>query len=73
VSLLISILLLRIILETFWVELEIRNPLDTDVNLSNFTIIVRESNSPDSESARHFVTVETIKDVILGARESRMV
>ena len=43
------------------------------MNLSNFTIVVRESNSPDAESVRDFVTVEVIKDVVLSARESRMV
>jgi len=59
--------------ETFWVNLAMRNPLDTEVNLSNLTITVQESNSPNAESAKAFVDVEIISNVVLGARETRTV
>jgi trafficking protein particle complex subunit 8 len=59
--------------EIFWVELVLRNPLDTEVNLSNLTIAVQETNSHNAESAKAFVDVETISDVILAAREIRTV
>ncbi|KAF9010359.1 hypothetical protein BDZ89DRAFT_996309 [Hymenopellis radicata] len=58
--------------ETFWIDVSLRNPLDTEVNLSHFTVIVEEANSQPSTS-KHAIEVETIADIVLGARESRIV
>ncbi|KAG6832288.1 hypothetical protein H0H92_003521 [Tricholoma furcatifolium] len=56
----------------FWVDLALRNPLDTEVNLSNLTVIVEESNATEL-STTSFVEVEVVDDVTLGAKESRIV
>ncbi|KAF8917701.1 ER-golgi trafficking TRAPP I complex 85 kDa subunit-domain-containing protein [Mucidula mucida] len=58
--------------ETFWIDISLRNPLDTEVNLSHFTVIVEEANLQPSTS-KHAIEVETIDDIVLGARESRIV
>jgi len=59
--------------EIFWVDLAIQNPLNTEVNLSNLTVTVRETTSTDSKSAMASVDIEVIDDVILGAKETRTV
>ena len=51
----------------------LRNPLDVEVTLSGFTIGIRESSSDDDESAREFVEVEVIDDIVLGAKDTRTV
>ncbi|KAJ7630805.1 ER-golgi trafficking TRAPP I complex 85 kDa subunit-domain-containing protein [Roridomyces roridus] len=56
--------------ETFHVDLVLRNPLGTEVNLSNLTIVVEEKNGSSSTS---FVDVEVLDDITLGPRESRTV
>ncbi|TFK36848.1 ER-golgi trafficking TRAPP I complex 85 kDa subunit-domain-containing protein [Crucibulum laeve] len=58
--------------ELFWVDMALRNPLDTEVNLANVTLVVQESNATDS-SAETFVEVEVIQDVVLAAYESRII
>ncbi|KIY70143.1 hypothetical protein CYLTODRAFT_392434 [Cylindrobasidium torrendii FP15055 ss-10] len=55
--------------ETFWVDVSLHNPLDTEVNLSQFTVLVEESNSEGPSTS---IDVETIDDVLLGPKESRM-
>ncbi|KAF5384925.1 hypothetical protein D9615_001402 [Tricholomella constricta] len=59
--------------ETFWVDLVLRNPLDTEVNLSNLTVTVQEFEATDPSSSTAFVEVETIGDLVLGPEESRTV
>ncbi|KAG5647603.1 hypothetical protein DXG03_008956 [Asterophora parasitica] len=59
--------------ETFWVDIVLRNPLDTEVNLSNLTVAVHELNAQDPSSSTSFVEVETIEDIALGPEESRTV
>jgi trafficking protein particle complex subunit 8 len=59
--------------ETFWIDLAIRNPLDTEVNLSNLTVTVREPSSTDATAAVAYVDVEIIDDIVLGAKETRTV
>jgi hypothetical protein len=61
------------IAETFWIDLVLRNPLDAEINLSNMTVIVQESNTRDSSSAGAFADVELVDDVVLAPKESRMV
>ncbi|KAJ7783643.1 ER-golgi trafficking TRAPP I complex 85 kDa subunit-domain-containing protein [Mycena maculata] len=58
--------------EPFYVDLVLRNPLDTEVNLSNVTIVVRESHL-DASLSMEFLDVEVVEDIILGPRESRTV
>jgi trafficking protein particle complex subunit 8 len=61
------------ITETFWIDLVLRNPLDAEVNLSNVTVILQESNARDSSSTNGFVDVELVDNVVLAPRESRTV
>ena len=51
-------------------DLVLQNPLDTEVNLSNLTLIVQASHS---DSTCDSVEVEVIKDVVLGAKETSSV
>ncbi|KAF8078759.1 ER-golgi trafficking TRAPP I complex 85 kDa subunit-domain-containing protein [Lyophyllum atratum] len=53
--------------EIFW------NPLDAEINLSNLTIIVQESPVKEPSSSATFLEVETVSDVVLGAKELRTV
>lgn len=64
---------LSVSLETFWVDLVLRNPLDAEVNLTNFTITVRDALSDDPESSKAFVEIEVIDEIVLGSRETRTV
>ncbi|KAG6878643.1 hypothetical protein C0993_001166 [Termitomyces sp. T159_Od127] len=58
--------------EIFWVDLVLRNPLNTEVNLSNLTVIVEGSNVQDtSASTISCVEVQVISDIVLGAKESQ--
>ena len=60
--------------ETFWVDLSIRNPLDVDVSLSALTVGVREAASPPEFSdTLDFIKVEVVDDIQLGAKETRTV
>ncbi|KAG6911541.1 hypothetical protein DXG01_011843 [Tephrocybe rancida] len=59
--------------EAFYVDLVIRNPLDTEVNLSNLTVTVQEAKVQELSASTSFVEVEVINDIILGAKESRTV
>lgn len=59
--------------ETFWIDLAIHNPLDTEVNLSDLSVTVEELPLTDPPSATSAVEVETIDDIILGAKEARTV
>jgi hypothetical protein len=56
--------------ELFWVDLVLQNPLDTEVNLSNLTLIVQTSHT---DSTYDSVEVEIIKEVTLGAKETSSV
>ncbi|KAF8898889.1 ER-golgi trafficking TRAPP I complex 85 kDa subunit-domain-containing protein [Infundibulicybe gibba] len=56
--------------EMFWVDLVLRNPLDTEVNLSNLTVVVKEKSTGDSPSlSTQFVQVGVVQDLVLGANE----
>ncbi len=57
--------------ETFWVDLILRNPLDTEITLSALTVVVRDSKSGDPVS--EIVDVEVVDDITLNSRESRTV
>lgn len=61
------------ITETFWIDLFLRNPLDVEVNLSNVTVILEESDARDPSSAIAFVEVELIENIVLGPKECRTV
>ncbi|KAF7306800.1 hypothetical protein MIND_00471700 [Mycena indigotica] len=52
--------------ETFYVDLLLRNPLDTEVNLSNLTVLVDQ----EASTSQPFVEVEVINDITLGPGES---
>ncbi|KAJ7071158.1 ER-golgi trafficking TRAPP I complex 85 kDa subunit-domain-containing protein [Mycena amicta] len=49
--------------ETFYVDLLLRNPLDTEVNLSKLTVLVDQASPPSVE-------VEVVDDITLGPGES---
>ncbi|KAF9462100.1 ER-golgi trafficking TRAPP I complex 85 kDa subunit-domain-containing protein [Collybia nuda] len=53
--------------DVFWVDLVLQNPLDTEVNLSNVTILVQTSNTGPSQE--DFLEVGIIDDVVLSAKE----
>ncbi|KAG6862433.1 hypothetical protein C0995_011873 [Termitomyces sp. Mi166 len=59
--------------EVFWVDLVLRNPLNTEINLSNLTVTMQESNVNDLSASTSFVEVEVINDIALAAKESRTV
>lgn len=59
-------------LEAFWVDINLRNPLDTEVNLTNLTVII-ESSSGDTAWVRENITIETLEDIVLNGKESRAV
>lgn len=58
--------------EAFWVDITLRNPLDTEVTLAKPTLIV-ESSSGDAAWIQDNITIETAEDTILYANESRTV
>ncbi|TFK56961.1 hypothetical protein OE88DRAFT_1715773 [Heliocybe sulcata] len=59
--------------ETFWVDIELHNPLDVEVNLSDITVIAQEQRSRNLEAADDILEAEVIEDIILGAQESRSI
>ncbi len=59
--------------ETFWIDLALRNPLDTEVNLSEVTVVVEESKKQEPSSSKQFVDIQTVDDVVLGPKESKIV
>ncbi|KXN83896.1 hypothetical protein AN958_00976 [Leucoagaricus sp. SymC.cos] len=60
--------------ETFWVDLMVRNPLDAELNLANLTLVVRDAKGSQTDSESDpLVDVDTIEDVTLGPRESRVI
>ena len=62
--------MLRRGLETFWIDLVVENPLDTDINLTHFTVSVEEdTGTPTSEP---LVDVDVI-EVTLTAKERKNV
>lgn len=65
--------LARAITEPFCVDLVLRNPLDAEVNLANFTVVVRDSTSDDPSSSKGFLEVEVVDDIVLNPREIRTV
>lgn len=54
-------------------DLAIRNPLSTEVNLSNLTVTVRNASSTGTDPDLPYVQVEVIDEIILGAKETRTV
>ena len=49
-----------------------QNPLDTEVNFTNLTLVV-EARDQDTPWINEYVTVECVKEVVLHAKESRTV
>jgi hypothetical protein len=52
--------------EMFWVELSMHNPLDAEVTLSDLTLTV------DAEEGVN-VTIESLSEVVLRPKETRLV
>jgi trafficking protein particle complex subunit 8 len=59
--------------ETFWVDVVLENPLDTEVNLSEVTVFVEELHSNEWISVKDSTQSEIIEDIILGPKETRLV
>jgi trafficking protein particle complex subunit 8 len=59
-------------LETFWIDVVLRNPLDADVNLSNLTVAV-ERKIKEEGSIETFVGVEVIDEILLSPGETQTV
>lgn len=60
--------ILRRVSEAFWIDLVVENPLDTDINLTHFTITVEE----DTGTSEPLVDVDVI-EVTLTAKERKNV
>ena len=60
----------NIIVELFWVDLVVQNPLDAVINLSNVTLVVQESDPSSSARVEDLVEVEVIKEVTIGPKEA---
>jgi len=56
--------------ELFWIDLKLSNPLDVDVTLTNLTLVVQDTVL---NSTVDFVEVESIKEVLLHAKESTVI
>jgi hypothetical protein len=59
-------------LEAFWVDITLRNPLDTEVNLANLTVVV-ESPSGDTAWVGENIAIEILEEIVLNVKESRTV
>ncbi|KAF8973873.1 ER-golgi trafficking TRAPP I complex 85 kDa subunit-domain-containing protein [Flammula alnicola] len=57
----------------FWIDLIMQNPLDAEINLSNVTLIVQETQLSGSDSIDDFVEIEVIKEVTLAPKASSLV
>lgn len=57
--------------ETFWIDLVLQNPLDTEINLSNFTAVVQEETGTSSSEAP--AQTEVINQVVLAAKEKKKI
>lgn len=55
--------------EPFWIEVELRNPLNTEITLSNFTLRVKDA-ATENESPEG-VTIEVIDEITLHSKETR--
>jgi hypothetical protein len=58
--------------ETFWLDLQLSNPLHIEVVLANFTVKVTKAGS-DDPLGDEIVEVEVIPDISLDPRETRTV
>lgn len=59
-------------LEPFWVDVALQNPLDTEVTFTDLTLVV-EARDKDTPWISEYITVERVKEVVLRAKENRMV
>ncbi|KAF9015517.1 ER-golgi trafficking TRAPP I complex 85 kDa subunit-domain-containing protein [Cyathus striatus] len=58
--------------ELFWVDVGLENPLDVEVNLSNFSLIARYTDNRDDPDESN-LEVEVLPDIMLGRQESRII
>ncbi|KAF8445809.1 ER-golgi trafficking TRAPP I complex 85 kDa subunit-domain-containing protein [Boletus edulis BED1] len=56
--------------ESFWVDIALHNPLDTEVTLTNLTLVV-EARDKDTSWINKYVTVECVEEVVVRAKENR--
>lgn len=59
-------------LEPFWVDVALQNPLDAEVTLTNLALVV-EARDQDTPWINKHVTLEPMNEVVLRAKENRMV
>ncbi|GJE87623.1 ER-golgi trafficking TRAPP I complex 85 kDa subunit-domain-containing protein [Phanerochaete sordida] len=59
--------------DPFWIDVVLRNPLNVEVTLADLTVVVQDASAEGQTSTPDFVEVETIDDLVLGARESRTI
>lgn len=59
--------------EKFWVDVVLRNPLDTEISLTDVTLCVREVGRSDDSDAPDGIEVESIPEISLNAKELRTV
>ncbi|KIK93997.1 hypothetical protein PAXRUDRAFT_480682 [Paxillus rubicundulus Ve08.2h10] len=58
--------------ESFWVDVALRNPLDTEVTLANLAPVL-EAKDRDAPWIEENIDVESITEIILSAKESRTI
>ncbi|KAH9950452.1 ER-golgi trafficking TRAPP I complex 85 kDa subunit-domain-containing protein [Amylocystis lapponica] len=59
--------------ETFWVDLVMRNPLDVEVTLSGLSVEIGEASSHGADSARDFLEVEVLDDIVIDPQDTRTI
>jgi trafficking protein particle complex subunit 8 len=60
------------IVEQFWVDLCLQNPLNTDVSLNEVTLIIEEVGK-NEVSLETYLEIETIDEVAMSPGEKRVV
>lgn len=65
--------MLTLYLETLWADFVLYNPLDTEVELWDFTVVVQEAANDDATSAREYLDIEVIDKITMKGMETRTV
>ncbi|KAH7912583.1 ER-golgi trafficking TRAPP I complex 85 kDa subunit-domain-containing protein [Hygrophoropsis aurantiaca] len=58
--------------ETFWIDLQLKNPLNTEVHLSHLTLLL-QTPSGDADWIKQIIEIEVVTEIVLGPNESRIV
>lgn len=56
-----------------WVDLVLHNSLDAEVELWDFTLVVKEAGIDDVTASREYLDIEVIDKITMKGRETRTV